>query len=473
MKKNINLSLFALFGILFFIFGWITHSAYTKSDILSSSSLLDKIKKEGVLNVVLLNAATTYYIGTDGPQGFEYDLLNAYAKHLGVTLKITSANTVKEAIELSKNSDIHITSAALAKTEIRKKSFNFGPSYFEVQEQVVCNRSMMGTNKFPRDVEGLSGLNVTVGDETSYSETIKSLQTDGFDINATYTSEFSTEELLEKVSTHEIDCTIADSNIYSQNLRYFPEIALAFTIGPREQLAWVLRDDSRELESDMYAWLNNFSQSGAMTELKDHHYGYAMLFDYSATTMLYKQIKSTLPKYKDHFVDAANKNDIPWALLAAISYQESHWNPDAKSMTGVRGLMMLTQNTADVLGVQNRSDPHESVFGGAKYIKQMIKGVPEEVEGENRLKFALAAYNIGMGHILDAQELAKKAGLNQNIWTDLKKVLPLLSQKKYSKTLKYGYARGSEPVKYVDAIYNYKDIIEKTIEDSQLAEKKS
>jgi membrane-bound lytic murein transglycosylase F len=142
-------------------------------------------------------------------------------------------------------------------------------------------------------------------------------------------------------------------------------------------------------------------------------------------------------------------------------------------MTGVRGLMMLTQNTADNLGVQNRSDPQESVFGGAKYIKQMIKGVPQEVEGENRLKFALAAYNIGMGHILDAQELAKKAGLNQNIWTDLKKVLPLLSQKKYSKTLKYGYARGSEPVKYVDAIYNYKDIIEKTIEDSQSAEKKS
>ncbi|MDO8454825.1 MAG: transporter substrate-binding domain-containing protein, partial [Sulfurimonas sp.] len=120
MKKNINLSLFALFAILFFIFGWITHSAYTKSDIISSSSLLDKIKKEGVLNVVLLNAATTYYIGTDGPQGFEYDLLNAYAKHLGVTLKITPANTVKEAIELSKNSDIHITSAALAKTENRK-----------------------------------------------------------------------------------------------------------------------------------------------------------------------------------------------------------------------------------------------------------------------------------------------------------------------------------------------------------------
>lgn len=465
MNKYIRPLLVTFFALSFFVFGWLSHSSYTPGKEIRRPSLLDKIKREKVLNVVLLNAPSTYYIGATGPQGFEYDLLNAYAKHLGAKLKITAANTVKEAIELSKNKNIDITSASLAKTEDRKKTFNFGPSYFEVQEQVVCNRGMLGSDKFPRDVEDLVGLKIVVGDETSYSETIKSLQKDGFDINATFTSEYSTEELLEQVSNHEIDCTIADSNIYALNLRYFTEIIQAFTISGREQLAWVLPDGAKELEADMYSWLNSYNQSGAMAELKDHHYSYVLFFDYYSTTMFYKRVKSRLPKYKKYFVDIGERYDIPWTLLAAMSYQESHWNPKAKSFTGVRGLMMLTKTTAKMLGVKNRLNPLQSIVGGARHIKQMIKQVPQDVEGENRLKFALAAYNVGMGHVKDAQELAKKIGLNQNVWNDLKRVLPLLSQKKYYRTLKYGYARGSEPVKYVDSIYDYRDILENSPDD--------
>lgn len=468
MNKYISPLLVTFFALSFFIFGWLSHSSYTPGKEIRKPSLLDKIKREKVLNVVLLNAPSTYYIGATGPQGFEYDLLNAYAKHLGVKLKIRAANTIKEAIELSKNKNIDITSASLAKTQKREKTFNFGPSYFEVQEQVICNRSMLGSDKFPRDVEDLAGLKITVGEETSYSETIKSLQKDGFDINATFTSEYSTEELLEQVSNHEIDCTIADSNIYALNLRYFTEVIQAFTVSGREQLAWLLPDGAKELEADMYSWLNTFNQSGAMAELKDHHYSYVLFFDYYNTTTFYKRVKSRLPRYKKYFVQIGKSYNIPWTLLAAISYQESHWNPKAKSFTGVRGLMMLTRSTAKMLGVKNRLDPLESIVGGARHIKEMIKQVPDEVEGENRLKFALAAYNVGMGHVLDAQKLAKKIGLNQNVWNDLKRVLPLLSQKKYYRTLKYGYARGSEPVKYVDSIYNYRDILENSPEDIEI-----
>ncbi|MEN8304505.1 MAG: transglycosylase SLT domain-containing protein, partial [Campylobacterota bacterium] len=167
-----------------------------------------------------------------------------------------------------------------------------------------------------------------------------------------------------------------------------------------------------------------------------------------------------------------DKYSIPWKLLASISYQESHWNPKAKSHTGVRGLMMLTRRTAKMLGVKNRLDPKQSITGGTRHIKQMIKFVPKEVEGENKLKFALAAYNVGMGHIKDAQILAKRIGLNQNVWSDLKRVLPLLSQKKYYKTLKYGYARGAEPVKYVEAIYDYRNILENQTDELVLNSKK-
>ena len=465
MDRSIKVSIIVFFAISFFSFGWLSHTAYKPVHRIEMPSVLDNIKKSKILNVVLLNSPSTYYIGSDGPEGFEYDLLNAYAKSLDVELNVTTANTVKEAIELSKNPDIHITSASLAKTKSREKSFNFGPSYFEVQEQVVCSREMLWNGVFPKSVEDLTGLKIIVGEDTSYSETIEQLKEDGFDINATYTSEFSTEELLEQVAKKKIDCTIADSNIYSLNQRYFPNIALAFAISSREQLAWVLTPDSKELEVDMYSWLNTFNQSGKMARLKDHYYSYALFFDYYNTKMFYKRIKSRLPKYQKYFQEFGKKYHIPCSVLAAQSYQESHWNPKAKSFTGVRGLMMLTRSTAKHLGVKNRLDPKQSIRGGARHLNQMLKNVPLEVDDEDRLKFALAAYNVGMGHIQDAQKLAKKMGLNQNVWSDLKRALPLLSQKKYYKTLKHGYARGSEPVKYVDSIYDYKDILEKSGDD--------
>jgi len=329
---------------------------------------------------------------------------------------------------------------------------------------------MLNSGKFPRDIEHLAGLNIMVGEDTSYSQTIKSLQLDGYDINASFTSEYSTEELLEKVASNEIDCTIADSNIYALNLRYFTEMRLAFTISEREQLAWVLAPDSKELEADMYAWLNTFNQSGGLAQLKDHYYSYVLFFDYYNTKMFYKRIKSRLPKYKQDFIDISAHYEIPWSLLAAISYQESHWNPKAKSFTGVRGMMMLTRNTAKLLGVKNRLDPKQSIDGGARHLTNLMKLVPQEVQKENRLKFALAAYNIGLVHVMDAQRLAKKMGYNENIWSDLKKVLPLLAQKKYYKTLKYGYARGIEPVRYVESIYDFKNILENISEENRITE---
>jgi membrane-bound lytic murein transglycosylase F len=349
----------------------------------------------------------------------------------------------------------------LTKTPEREKQFNFGPSYYEAQEQVICNRSMLLDGRFPSDADSLSNLKLVVGEDTSYSETIEDLKKQGFDITATYTADYSTEELISQVDTHEIDCTIIDSNIYALNQRYFRNILLAFDISNRRQQAWILASDSKMLKEDMYSWLNTVNQSGEMARLKDHYYSYVLFFDYYDTVMFYKRIKTRLPKYENYFKEAANKYDIPYTVLAALSYQESHWNPNAVSYTGVRGLMMLTQDTASLLGVKNRIDPQESIFGGAKHLDQMIKSVNVEVTGEDRLKFALAAYNIGLGHVFDAQKLAQQIGLNQNSWADLKKVLPLLAQKKYYRTLKHGYARGSEAVKYVDAIYDYRDILQK------------
>ena len=461
-KTSIPLTIILSF-LLSFSAGWYFHQRYGKEEQKEKKTVtvLEKIKQRGKLNVVLLNSPSCYYIGVNGPTGFEYDLVKNYAKHLGVKLHIITVHTVKEALSYANKKDIDIISAGLTKTPQREKKYNFGPPYYEVQEQLVCNRELKKQNRFPKDLEDLEDVFIVVGEETSYAETLEKLQSEGYDINASFVDDASTEELLEQVSKQKIDCTIADSNVYAINLRYFTNLSLAFNVSPTEQLAWIIPFGATKLQADMYEWITGLYQSGKMIELKDHYYSYVFLFDYYDKTMFYKRVKKRLPKYIKLFKEAAKKYDLPWTLIAAQSYQESHWNPKATSFTGVRGLMMLTNATARMLGVKNRLNPKESVFGGVKHLKELMRILPKEITGENRIKFALAAYNIGRGHVLDAMELAKKMNKNPYSWADLKQVLPKLSQKKYYKHLKYGYARGSEPVRYVEAIYDYKDILEK------------
>ena len=179
--------------------------------------------------------------------------------------------------------------------------------------------------------------------------------------------------------------------------------------------------------------------------------------------IFFKRLKTRFPKYQKHFKKAAEKQKIPWKLLASQSYQESHWNRRAKSPTGVRGLMMLTRRTAASLGIRNRIDPVNSINGGAKYLARMQKSIPKAVVKRDRTFFALAAYNVGLGHIQDARTLARREKKNPNKWKDMRHVLPLLSKKEYYKSLRYGYARGHEPVKYVQRIRAYHSLLDQQI----------
>ena len=183
-------------------------------------------------------------------------------------------------------------------------------------------------------------------------------------------------------------------------------------------------------------------------------------------------IKTRLPRYQQQFMQAAEKHGIPWSLLAAQAYQESHWNRNAMSQTGVRGLMMLTRGTASDLGIKDRLDPQKSIIGGAKYLARLYGQVPAGIQQPDRMFFALAAYNVGMGHITDAQILARRLNKNSDKWDDLKTVLPLLAKKEYYTTLPHRYARGWEPVQYVKRIRAYQKILELDLEKSsqQIAE---
>lgn len=183
---------------------------------------------------------------------------------------------------------------------------------------------------------------------------------------------------------------------------------------------------------------------------------------YEIQTFL-KHVTTRLPYYRETFQRAENDTGISWVLLAAMSYQESKWNRHAISPTGVRGLMMLTRSTAADLGIKNRLDPKKSIAGGARYLSQLFKRVPEATYEPDRMFLALAAYNVGMGHVKDAQLLTRRLGKNPNQWDDLKDVFPLLAKKKYYDNLPHRYARGWEPVQYVKRIRAYRKILDQVI----------
>ncbi|NOR57250.1 MAG: membrane-bound lytic murein transglycosylase MltF [Sulfurimonas sp.] len=449
-------------AVLFFIVGWQASLFFVNiSEPEVTPTLLEKIKAKKRLDVVIMNSPTVYYVGSDKERGFEYDLISEYAKELEVDLNLTVVYTVSEALQKTREGLGDITVASLTETPTRAKEFKFGPQYYTIQEQLICNNGMYKKRTIPKNVQDLVGLNIVVGKDTSYEATMSKLSRSVLGLDFNSTDKYSTEQLLELTHKQKIDCTITDSNIFMINQRYYPELVRTLVLSEKKNLSWILRKGDNSVNDSLYKWLNTYEHSGKMAELRNFYYSFLGIFDYYDTKVFYKRLKTRLPKYEKYFKEAEKKYNIPWLLLAAQSYQESHWNPKARSHTGVRGLMMLTQATAKQMGVKNRLSVKESIDGGAKYLSKMEKRFPPEIKGKNRWAFTLAAYNVGMGHIHDAQTLARKLNKNPYSWNDIKKVLPLLSQKKYYKNLKYGYARGNEPVRYVNSIQHYLDIIHK------------
>jgi len=430
-----------------------------------AASLLSTVLAEGKLVVVTRNSPTTYFVGREGEMGFEFELISSFADTLGVELELQTRGTVQELLEAVESGEAHLAAAGLTKTRERRQRFTFGPVYKTVTQQLVCNRY----GELPRELEELPDYSIDVVAGSSYEENLRRLKAGRLpELSWTADDGVSTEELLERVARLEVDCTVADSNIVALSRRYHPQLKVPFDMSKPEQLAWVFPDDGQLLAGRAHAYFNSLKRERRLVELNEKYYGYVRKFDFVDMARFRRRIDERLTRYVPLFKEAGAKYDVPWTLLAAQAYQESHWNPRAKSPTGVRGLMMLTRVTAKEVGVTNRLDPRQSIMGGAKYFAQMVSRVPEDVHDDDRYWYALAAYNVGKGHMWDARALARRKGLNPGKWSDLREVLPLLSKRKYYRTLKYGYARGSEPVSYVQRIRDYYNILENRFEVAQL-----
>lgn len=421
---------------------------------------IDDIRDQGELIILTLNGATTYYEGREGLEGPEYDMAAAFAAHLGVEPKFVVLDTVAEILEAMSDERGHVAAAGLTVTEDRQKTFRFGPPYMEIRQQLVCHRD----GPRPNTVEDLVGLRIAVIAESSYQETLNRLSLDVSGLDWEEESDVATEELLQRVAEGDLACTIADSNIVAVNQRYYPELVVRFPVTDTQELAWIVSEPAKALIPELEPWFASLRTHGGLADIQSRYFGYIEDFDYVHARALHRRIEDRLPQYRLLFESAAEEMDLPWDLLAAVAYQESHWNPKAKSPTGVRGMMMLTRNTARELGVRNRLDPAESIHGGARYLRNIFDRLPDTITGDDRLWIGLAAYNVGLGHVWDARGLAGRLGHDADTWAGLRQVLPLLSKKRYYKTLKHGYARGNEPVRFVRKVRNYQDVIRQQLE---------
>jgi membrane-bound lytic murein transglycosylase F len=269
-----------------------------------------------------------------------------------------------------------------------------------------------------------------------------------------------TEELLAEVSRGGVQYTLASSTEFALNRVVHPELAVALDLSPERAISWVVSTagQDRSLLNRVNAFFAGARAEGIIARLLERYYGNRDRFDYLFSRNFLQHVETRLPRYLEWFQEAAAKYQLDWRLLAAMGYQESKWDPGAVSFTGVRGLMQLTEDTATRVSV-DRLDPRASIFGGARYLASLIETVPERIPEPDRTWFAVAAYNVGYGHVEDARILAQQHGRNPDRWEDVREFLPLLSQERWYTRTKRGYARGWEPVRYVANVQAYLNIL--------------
>jgi len=418
---------------------------------------LEEIRERGELRVLSRYSPTTYYIKGEQLAGLEYELAKQFAAHLNVKLKIIIPDNLGDILHLIEVGKADIAAAGLTVTPDRKSIIRFGPIYQEVQQQLIYRR---GTKK-PKNITELSNGHLEVVANSSHVEQLHAYQQDLPNLQWTENKEIESSGLLELVQLEMIDYTIADSNEVTANRHLFPELSVAFNLSEPQPLAWAMPiDEDASLYNEMVIFFDKITESGDLDRLIEKYYGHIRRFDYVDTRAIHRRILTHLPQYQALFEQAALEHGFDWRLLAAMSYQESHWDNEAVSSTGVKGLMMLTLATAKQMKINDREDPNQSIFAGVAYLASLDKRLSKKVTSDqDRLWMALASYNVGLRHVEDARLLTEKQGGDPNLWSDVKKSLPLLSKQKWFSQTRYGYARGEEPVRYIENIRRYYDIL--------------
>ncbi len=422
----------------------------------SRPSTLDELRQEGVLHVIARPSPSVYYDGRDGPTGYEYELAKEFADELGVELRIREAEGNGQILSVLEKGYTHIGLAGLASTIPSTQEFKAVPINLNVQSTLIYNRDADSA----RDAEDVGDRVIHAVANSNHLAPLKALAKQNPNIHWELHADLDTAGILERVESGEFQVAVVDSTELALNQVFFPNVKKGFDLNQPQPIAWLFpsqQDDT--LVKAARKFLNKMKADGRLAQLKERFYGHLDRLNYVGARTFVYHVRHRLPNYELAFQDAAEKYHMDWRLLAAIGYQESHWRPNAVSPTGVRGMMMLTRNTAQYVGIDNRLDPEESIDGGARYFQMIHDQIPADIPEPDRSWFALASYNVGFGHLEDARRLAEGAGKDPDRWIDVKEFLPLLAQKEWYSKTRYGYARGHEPVIYVQNIRRYYDVL--------------
>ncbi|MCP3944942.1 MAG: membrane-bound lytic murein transglycosylase MltF [Desulfobacteraceae bacterium] len=462
--KKIFLKNFILLNLLLLCLIFVIIAILIKNQNLGNTpDTIERIRQTGKLRLITANSLNTYYYYEDQPTGFEYDLAMEFAKYLNVELDVVTPgwNNMFSYLNQGKGDFI---AAGLAITKERLEHADFSIPYMTIQQRVIYHNLVFA----PRNVEDLIFRTFHIRRGTSYHSRLEKIKTSGIDINYILHDNIPTEELISMVNDRQIRFTIADSNIALLSQRYYPDIRIGIPIQEKESLAWAARKNDDNMIIEINRFLLYANENGILINLIEKYYDNTHDFDIYELKKFHQRLETRLPKYKKLIMEESKKYGFDWRLVAAVVYQESHFNPNAKSFTNVRGLMQVTRETAQEMGITNRNNPTQSIRAGIKYLDKMYQRFSHIEDNYQRMLFSLASYNVGYGHVLDALKIAQEKGLDPTTWQTLKTTLPLLSKSRYFKTSKYGYARGWEPIHYVERILTYFDILKQKTRSSKL-----
>jgi membrane-bound lytic murein transglycosylase F len=428
----------------------------------SQAAGLEQLQQEGKLRVALRQLPTAMHDDHPGPAGFQYAIAQRFAEHLGVELvPVVTEDIERLKLALDRN-EVDIGAFAVPVTKRRSRELHFSRAFHRARPYLLYRYGQ----RRPKSLDELDGtLAVAFGD--GHAEQLERLAHAHPGLAWQVDREHPVLELLKRVAEGELDYTIAYSHEIDIARQLYPDLRIAFHVGEDRDFAWALPDDADDaLVFRLQEFFDELESSGLLQVMLEQYFGHLDDFDFVEMREFQRRIDARLPDYRALF-EAAAGDDLDWRLLAAISYQESHWDPDARSPTGVRGLMMLTHGTAKQLGVEDRTDPEESIHGGADYLRWVKGKIPSRIDEPDRTWLALATYNIGFGHLEDARRLTQRNGGNPDLWSDVRRNLPLLAKEKWYSQTRHGQARGGEAVAYVEKVRAYYDVLSRRLQLEQ------
>jgi membrane-bound lytic murein transglycosylase F len=406
---------------------------------------MERVMTRGELVVMTRPSNTTYYQDQHGYTGMEYELAKGFADSLGVELRMLESDDPSYIRYAIRKGTADMAAAGLVATDYQKV------------DSLVVRR--LDTPRI-RGMEDLTGKQVAVAAGSSHAELLVKAQLENPGLEFQEVEDASPEQLLALVEDGQVDYTLIHSNNYSLQRALWPELIADYTAATDMPLAWAFNPkDDQSLYLAAQRYLTQAKANGTTAKLEDRFYGHVEQFNLYAARSFMRHLEDRLPRYEELFRKAEGNSGFDWRLLAALAYQESLWDPGAISPTGVKGLMMLTNDTARQMGISDRTDPAQSILAGADYLRHTHDRIPARIPEPSRTWMALAAYNVGFGHLEDARVLTQSQGGNPDNWQDVKQRLPMLANPAYAGQLRYGNARGGQAVIYVRHIRRYYDLL--------------